>query len=158
MPALWAAVLGLALAPMAGCHLGRPPSSLPPGGVRLDQVLVAAAEPGLADDLRAGLQGALAARGISGSGACPLVLEVLEASTQDQGVDATLRVQRARLRLQVQLLGPSPRRVVLTGERSYEAPADDGLATAQARAAAWQSLSQELADDAVLWLQAGVLP
>ena len=149
------AVLVLALAGALACHVGRPPVTLPTGGVRLDQVRVAAAEPGLADDLRQGLQSALARRGIAGSGACPLQVDVLEASTQDEGVDDSRRVQRAVLRLEFQLLGPAPRSVVLSGQRSFQAAADDGLATARARGAAFQSLSEELADDAVLWLQVG---
>lgn len=134
-----------------GCHLGRPPLSLPATGVALTRVEVAVVEAGLADDLRSGLAHALSRRGISG-GDTPLELRVLDASTTAVAATDQQRVHRARLSVAVDLLGAAPRSVVLTAERSYEVSSADGMTAAAARAAAFGALAEEVAEDATLWL------
>ena len=150
-----AACTGLSAALLAGgsvgCHVGVPPASPAGAGVHLSRVEVAAAEPGLADALRSGLGGAFASHGLA-SGPTPLTVRVLEASTTTVGATGLQRVHRARLSIELQLLGPAPRAVVLSGERGYGVDPADGLAAAQARAAAFQALADQLAQDALLWL------
>lgn len=135
---------------LGACHLGVPPQ-VGATAVHLEVVDVAAVEPALADALRVGLTDAFAARGLAG-GSTPLALRVLEASTAAAAATDILRIHRARLAVEVQLLGPAPRTVVLRGERAYPVDPMDGLAAAAARAAAFQALAGQLSEDAALWL------
>ncbi|MCK6506005.1 hypothetical protein L6R53_21910 [Myxococcota bacterium] len=136
--------------PGGACHLGVPPRAAG-AAVHLVGVDVAAAEPALADALRQGLADAFAARGLAG-GPDPLTLRVVEATTSSAAATEALRVHRARLAVELQLLGASPRAVVLRAERAYPADPQDGLAAASARAAAFQALAAQLSEDAALWL------
>ncbi|NOY28014.1 MAG: hypothetical protein GXP62_19280 [Oligoflexia bacterium] len=148
MPILAVLLWGLTA---VGCHLGLPPLALPPGGVTVTRVDVAAVEAGLGDDLRSALTAALARRGLGG-GQTALELRVLDASSSAVAASSNRRVHRAHLSVAIQLLGVAPRSVVLSAERSYIVDTEHGLASAQARSAAFADLAWQLADDAALWL------
>lgn len=112
---------------------------------------MAAVEAGLADDLRGALTAAMARRGLGG-GQTGLELRVLDASSSAVAASSDRRIHRAHLSVAIQLLGVDPRAVVLSAERSYIIDSADGLASAQARSAAFADLAWQLADDAALWL------
>lgn len=140
-------------------HVGRPPT----GGIAYSVRAVHApvAEPGLPDALRGATAGALSSRGALG-GTVGVEIRVLDASVAVEAASGPSRVYRARLEAAWQVLGPSPRRLVLAAERSYVVSldaADGGTVTgAAARAAAFDGLARELADDAAEWILYGGEP
>ena len=135
-------------------RIGRPPTTGLVAGV--GEVSVASAEPALADGLRAGLARAMVRRGLRADAeGAPLTVEVLDASTAVAASADGVAVHRARLQIAVQLLGARPRRVVLTGERSYTVVSGETLGAAHARAGAFDELARELSEDAVDWILFG---
>jgi len=120
-------------------------------------VLTAAAQPELAEDLRAALSAALAQRGALGEGTA-VQLRVLSFDTAVQATRDAAQIHQARLVVQLQTAGPLPRQVVLQAARSYPVQAGQPLAAAAARADAAGALAEELAQDAVEWLMFSEAP
>ena len=60
--------------------------------------------------------------------------------------------ERRGLEVAYQLTGADPRRLVVSGQRSYTVLAVDSVGSAGERAAAYGVLARELSEDAVDWL------
>lgn len=111
------------------------------------------AQPGVADALGTALAQELARRGALGEpGSAELHCRVLaaEAGVAGAGVNG-VRLQRARLQVEVVLAAAPARRLVLEATRSYAVHSSDPLGAAREREAAFAALSEELARDAVAW-------
>ncbi len=136
----------LVLLILSGCHLGHPP---PLALFTLGPFSTLAAEPGLDESVRRHLTAALARREALGEGSA-VAVAVLSADTGLVASSSAHVVYEARLSLSVQLTGPAPRQVVLSGKRTYSAASP--LAASTARAAAFDELARELMSDAADWL------
>lgn len=143
---------------IAACavHVGRPPTVS-----RTYSVLAVHApvpEPDLPDALSRATAGALSARGALGP-EIGVNIEVLDASVRAEAGAGASRVYRARLEAAWQVLGPSPRRLVLSAERSYVVALDAAdlgtVSGAAARASAFDALARELSEDAAEWILYG---
>ncbi len=137
-----------ALTLVLGCHVGRPPTLL--DAARAGQVTLHTAEPDLADALSGALSSALAARGVSFGGP-PIEMTVVSAQTGTVAAGASQRVEEAQLAVAFELTGHRPRRIVLSGQRSFVVDVTAPLAASDARAAAFGKLAEQLAADAVEW-------
>ena len=137
---------------LVGCRLGHPPAtvSYTPGPISTPS-----AEPGLDEALRRQLTAALAQRQALGEGP-RVALTVLSAQSGLQASDGSQTVYTARLSVSVTLAGPAPRQVVLTGQRTFSGQTP--LQASTARAAAFETLSEELMADAADWLLLTVAP
>ncbi len=108
-----------------------------------------APEPGLDEALRRQLTAALAQRALLGEGS-EVGVTVLSAQSSLTASSGELTIYEARLSLSVVLAGPSPRQIVLTGQRTYAG--SEPLAASTARAEAFEALAGELMSDAADWL------
>jgi len=134
------------------CHVGRPAPVT--ARFALGRVDVPVAEPGLEDAIRSGMARSLARAGaLSPAGGIGVDVTVIRATTRPIAVTDGVRVHTARLEIEVRLDGVPVRRTVLTDERSFTASVPDQAASA--RAAAFSTLSQDLAEDAVSWMRYG---
>jgi hypothetical protein len=149
------AVVTLILSALLACHLGRPPVN--GAAWHVEDVRSAAAEPGLDTTLEAALNGALAVRGALGD-AVALRLLVLDASSGVAAADAGDEVHLARLRVRIEVGGNEPSSLVLQAEQAYgtrglpSGGPGSTLAASTNRAAAFESLANQIAADAADWL------
>ncbi len=151
----WIACFGVLT--QVACHVGRP--SMPISGVEVGRIVAPAAEPGLADSLRSGLSAALAAKGVHGADGSERVEVVVQtATTRPTAVGSQQQIHTAHLVIMVRVFGSTPREALLSDERSYPLDARDSLATASARASAFDDLARSLTQDAASWIVYGPRP
>ncbi len=132
---------------LLGCtvHLGLPPSR----GYAVVRVDAPVAEPDVDTRVRAAIEGALAARGASGSEALSVVVERASWSPARREGDVVVYTAELRLRL-----ASGGRSRVAVASSQVPGPADAALAR-QARAAAFAALAERAAADGVTWLLYG---
>ena len=150
--ALWRCWAVLVLVVPLGCRLGRPPPAF--GSLTVLEVSDPSAEAGLAAALQHALASELERQGArsSSSDEAAVQVRVLSAETAVAGAAGLAQVHRAELEVELTVLGPAPRSLVLRSDHSYTVAVGDPAGASQARTLAFQALAEELGQEAIRWL------